>query len=519
MNEITSPPSRSTTARGGGSLRTKSTLFLLLLFAYSIALAGYVLYQKSKLVEQLAVLAEIQEQESALVEADLAAFSAITELFMIVDPQGRDAVLNRVHVHFTQLQRNYSRLESLYPDRADAFKAMLRLLAETIVRPDTEHLVALRDQLADNKARLDQLLSQNRARRQSALNQYLNQSNRVALQSLSLGVCGLVALGIVVAVFFGRLTSDLLRLHRRVDQIVQGYRGAPLQARRNDEVGELIAGVNEMADRLRGREQELEIERYKQFHLDKMGAIGHLAAGIVHEVGNPVAAILGLAQECKDALNAGDEREAGDVRNTRDELDREQLAANIDYIAQYAERLRLISEDLAAFNRPRREPYELLDINELIANIENILRYDERWYGIRLVTDMDQGVSAIRGASDQLSQLIMNLVVNSLESIDPLLPRQGQVVVKTRRCDDGVQVEVRDNGCGISAEEQARVFDAFYTTKDAKGSGLGLLLSSSIVTDHGGYIRLESTPGEGTCVRVFLPYDSRKPVDPRVESA
>ncbi len=497
MNKIKTVSPASTTSRRGGSLRTKSTLFLLLLFGYSIALAGYVLYQKSKLVEQLAVLAEIQEQESALVEADLAAFSAITELFMIVDPQGRDAVLNKVHVHFTQLQRNYSRLESLYPDRADAFKSMLRLLAETIVRPDNEHLVALRDQLADNKVRLDQLMSQNRERRQSALNQYLNQSNRVALQSLLLGVCGLVTLGIVVAVFFGRLTFDLLRLHERVDQIVQGYRGAPLKEQRNDEVGELIAGVNKMADRLRSREQELEIERHKQFHLDKMGAIGHLAAGVVHEVGNPVAAILGLAQECKDELS------------TSNELDREQLTANIDYIAQYAERLRLISEDLAALNRPRRDQYELLNVNDLIAGIENILRYDERWYGIRLITDMDQGLSAIRGASDQLTQLIMNLVVNGLESIDPQLPRQGQVVVKTLRCDDGVQVEVRDNGCGISSKEQARVFDAFYTTKDDKGSGLGLLLSSSIVTEHGGYIRLESTQGEGTCVSVFLPHDRR----------
>ncbi|WP_210398072.1 sensor histidine kinase [Motiliproteus sediminis] len=478
------------------SLKGKSALFLVVLFTYCLGLAAYVLYQKGLLVRQLEELTRIQERETVLVEADLAAFSAITDLFVMTDVGGREDVLNRVHLHFTQLQQRYARLLVLYPDRAPPFKEMLRKLAETLVQPTPEAMALLRRELADNKRRLDELMNQNREMRQQATAAYLARSDQVALVSLLLGVVGLALLGFVVALFFGRLTRDLLGLHRRVGQIVTGYRGAPLERHREDELGELISGVNAMANDLRQREQELEIERQKQFHLDKMGTIGHVAAGVVHEVGNPVAAIIGLADEARGLLQ----------ENTPEAV--ESGRSNLTMISDYAERLRQITEDLAALNRPQQEEFCLLDLNELIDGVEKVLRYDERWYGLRLQFDLDRSMPALNGVSDQLSQLVMNLVVNACESLEVARPANPLVCVTTAAIPGGVRLVVEDNGGGMSEEVRERAFEAFYTTKESKGSGLGLLLCGSIVSAHHGRLAIFSQPGEGCRVEVELPLEA-----------
>lgn len=483
------------------SLRGKSILFLAFLFACSLLLAAFVLSQKASLLDQLEAIGQLQEKEKALVEADLAAFGAITELFVMVEPGSRQQVIDKIHSQFTELQQRYAGLLQLYPDRAQDFRSMLRSLADTLVLPSPENLLILRDSLAANKQELDQLLANNRVRNQQAVDDYLIQSERVAKASLLFAGTGLAVLGWVVAIFFRKQVRDIEQIQRRVGEIVDGYRGEPMESRRDDELGELIDGVNQMASRLRQREQELEIERHKQFHLDKMGTIGHMAAGIVHEVGNPVAAILGLAQECREQLS--ESTVAGPM-----------MQANLKMIIDYTERLRQITEDMSAFNRPR-QPTAWMDLNDLVMSTEKLLQYDERWYGIRLEQQLSSQLPAIMGDSDQLSQVLMNLVVNAFEAVDSHRPEQPQVTIETALAEDGVLLRVIDNGCGLTAEQEGRVFDAFYTTKQEKGSGLGLLLCSSIISAHGGYIRLEPnarlSPPQGLIAEVYLPRET-KPV-------
>lgn len=495
--EVDAPSTRLPFVR---SLRGKSILFLTLLFTYSLFIAVFVFYQKASLLEQLAAVDQLQQQEKALVEADLAAFGAITELFVMVEPGGRQMVLDKVHEQFTHLQYRYAGLLTLYPDRADDFREMLRSLADTLVRPTPENMLILRNALAANKSELDELLARNRIKNKQAIDAYLEQTDRVAQVSLLFAGIGLGFLGWAVAIFFRRQAVDIEKIQARVGQIVDGYRGEPLEINRDDELGELIAGVNQMASRLRQREQELEIERHKQFHVDKMGAIGHMAAGLVHELGNPVAAILGLTHECQESLS-----EAGvEMQPVRD---------NLAMIIDYTERLSRINEDMAAFHRPHQST-DWMDLNELVVRVDNLLHYDERWYGIALDKQLEPQLPAIRGDSDQLSQLLMNLVVNAFEAIERVRPERPRVLIETSRADAGVLLRVIDNGCGLTPEQQQRAFEAFYTTKHEKGSGLGLLLCSSIVSGHDGYIRLLPNKSQGLCVEVYLPRDfNRFPVD------
>ncbi|MEH6628808.1 MAG: HAMP domain-containing sensor histidine kinase [Motiliproteus sp.] len=488
------PPSRSFFT----SLKGKSIVFVCALFAYALVLVFYVFDQKSDMVAQLAQLESFQQQGDALIEADLAAFSTISELFVLSGKPSRREVVGRVHVQFTVLQQKYARLLPLFPDRASSIRTLIQYLAAAVMNPSSANLTVLSEQLRKSKSQLEALLAQNRSTRKKLLSEYLRQSDRVALVSVLSGLFGLLVMGVVVALFFGRLTGDLLGLHRRVNQIVGGYRGASLASARSDELGELIEGVNQMAERLGEREQQLEIVRQKKFHQDKMGTIGHLAAGIVHEVGNPVAAILGLAEESSRGLEQGD-------------ADTEGVRTNLKYILTYADKLRVISEDLAAFNKPKVTEYEWINLNQLVNDVENITSYDERWYGIHVNTNLDPGLPAIQGVGEQLSQVLLNLLENSFESMIALDGRSPLVEVKTSALEgeqNGVRLEITDNGCGIEPDKMDRVFDAFYTTKEAdRGSGLGLLLCHAIITTHGGSIDLSSESGKGTRVVIQLPLD------------
>lgn len=488
------------------SLRGKSILFLGLLFAYSLFLAVFVLYQKTLLLEQLAAVNQLQQQEKALVEADLAAFGAITELFVMAEPGGRQMVLDKVHEQFAQLQRRYAGLLQLYPDRATDFREMLRSLADTLVRPTPNNMLVLRNALAANKRELDELLARNRIKNKLAIDAYIERSDRVAQISLLLASIGLGLLGWIVAIFFRKQVLHIEQIQQRVGQIVDGYRGEPLPNHRDDELGGLLDGVNQMASRLGQREQELEIERHKQFHVDKMGTIGHMAAGLVHEVGNPVAAILGLAHECQDSLS-----ELG--------AETASVRANLTMIIDYTERLSRVTDDMAAFNRPHQAT-TWMDLNELVMRVDNLLHYDERWYGIALEKKLDPQLPAIMGDSDQLSLVLMNLVMNAFEAIEMQRPERPLVLIETQVADAGVLLRVSDNGCGLTEEQQQRAFEAFYTTKQDKGSGLGLLLCSSIVSGHEGYLRLLPHQDQGLCVEVYLPRDSNKlALDSRKEGA
>jgi signal transduction histidine kinase len=120
--------------------------------------------------------------------------------------------------------------------------------------------------------------------------------------------------------------------------------------------------------------------------------------------------------------------------------------------------------------------------------------------------ELDHYLPAIHGVADQLTQVIMNLLINAMDALEPVTDRQAAIVISTRVEGGRVCMTVEDNGPGMEKDVAERAFDAFFTTKPAgKGTGLGLSLCYSIMQNHGGSIEIESTPGKGTRVQVFFP--------------
>lgn len=267
-------------------------------------------------------------------------------------------------------------------------------------------------------------------------------------------------------------------------------------------VGTLVKGdgnsshiivVHDITGRLQAQ-RELETTRQQFFHQDKMAAIGQLAAGILHEVGNPIAAIAGAVSAVQESYT------------NRDRI--EELQSNIELINEQILRLGKITREISDFASPKPRERELLDLNELLRSTSSLLSYDRRFSSIGVQLQLDKNLPAIVGVADQLTQVFMNLLINAMDACASVDLEEDCIVLISELVDNKVHVCVQDYGPGMSQEVLEHVMELFYTTKPVgKGSGLGLSLCNTIVLAHGGEMSIESEEGKGTQVHIDLPID------------
>lgn len=248
--------------------------------------------------------------------------------------------------------------------------------------------------------------------------------------------------------------------------------------------------VAEMKEREQA-EQELAAARQQAWQQDKLAAIGRLAAGIVHEIGNPLAGLRGLVDTAAEALDAP---EPSPARST--------LAAIRDHI----ERMEAITRDVSDFAMPESGAPEPLSLNELLTRVVNVLRFDTKFSRFQLEPALDHDLPAISGYPDQLWLLVMNLVLNAADGIERKAGASPTITLTTSRLDDSAVLLVRDEGIGMDEQAIATAFEPFQARQPVgERVGLGLSLCYSIVQHHLGTIGIESVQARGTTVRVTLP--------------
>ncbi|MFZ4855804.1 MAG: ATP-binding protein [Desulfuromonadaceae bacterium] len=259
-------------------------------------------------------------------------------------------------------------------------------------------------------------------------------------------------------------------------------------------------------------------------HQDKMSSIGQLAAGVAHEINNPMAFIASNLVTLKSYVESlsqfhrlfqglleknGTVQELVVLEEATRKLDiayiLEDISPLIAESSEGATRVKQIVNDLKGFARTDDSSFELADLNDCVRSTVNIVRNE-----IKYVAELDLqlgDIPQISCSSNQLSQVIINLLVNAAHSIGS----HGSITVTTRQVDDTVVLSVRDTGRGMSEEVRNRIFEPFFTTKEVgKGTGLGLSISYSIIRKHGGEISVESEPGKGTIFSVTLPIHNEK---------
>jgi signal transduction histidine kinase len=271
---------------------------------------------------------------------------------------------------------------------------------------------------------------------------------------------------------------------------------------------------------------QLERLQTQIIHSEKMASLGQLAAGVAHELNNPVGFIYGnldflneYAGGLKKLLDYYDEAELTETivagaDSIKREIDYpasvEDLSSIIGDCREGAERIRDIVQNLRTFSRLDEADFKKTDIHE---GIDSTIRLLSRYFStdnIRLVRNYGE-LPPIDSFSGQLNQVWMNLLVNAAQAVGA---NGGEVRIRTRADGEFVKITVSDTGCGIAPEHLNRIFDPFYTTKSVgEGTGLGLSISFGIVERHGGTISISTVLGTGTAFTVALPVNIKLPID------
>jgi len=482
------------------SLRTKGFLAFASVMTYAVLLATFILYEKAELLKEFGQLQDIYEIDEPFREVDIAAFHTIMAVYVDANATDRKAGLQRIQAHFKVLKDKNDELTKRFPFASVSFAEAERAMARAAANPSETELTALRTELLRIRDELARLVDQYRQKQKALAEHFRAQSDAAAIASLLVGLFGVVLLGAIIGLFFTRLTHDLHTLRTRALDIIKGERSEPIPVDRNDEVGELMEAVNFMAGALEEREKELVIARQSYFHQEKMAAVGTLAAGVAHEIGNPIAAMSGVVQEMVDKQNARECAVTG-------------RACNPGMLQAQIQRLSAITREISGYAAPQPVERQLLDLNGLVRTAAGLMGYDKRMRRVNLRLNLDSQLPAIYGVADQLTQVIMNLLINAADSLESVEDRPREITLHSEVSGGNVRLTVMDNGCGMDRDTLNRAFEAFFTTK-SRGTGLGLSLCYSIVTGHGGTIEIDSTPGMGTQVRIFLPL----PVDDEVDT-
>ena len=293
---------------------------------------------------------------------------------------------------------------------------------------------------------------------------------------------------LLVALVIRVISRPLRRLTEAAVDVAGGAYGTQVRLDSNDEVGLLAASFNEMSRKMADDIERLRALNEQLVRTEKLAAAGELAAGVAHEVNNPLASISSLIQMVQSRpLNEENEAET-----------REMLRLASTQIARISQVLRDMM-DFARRRTPARAPLELARA------VESGLRlagFDKAFKRLRVKTDFDAAAPPVSADADQLQQVFLNLLLNARDA----MPDGGELNIRTFYDESAAEVsaEVTDTGRGITADALPHVFDPFFTTKRA-GAGLGLAVCYGIVTAHGGRIEVESVEGRGTTVRVSLP--------------
>ncbi|MFE1283518.1 two-component system sensor histidine kinase ZraS [Klebsiella aerogenes] len=225
---------------------------------------------------------------------------------------------------------------------------------------------------------------------------------------------------------------------------------------------------------------------------EKLLALGHLAAGVAHEIRNPLSSIKGLAKYFAERTPPGGEAQ--------------ELAL---VMAKEADRLNRVVSELLELVRPAHLNYQPVDINALIHHSLQLVSQDAQSRGIALQFTPRPELTSIKADPDRLNQVLLNLYLNAMQAIG----RGGVIHVSASEADrQRVKIVVKDSGKGMSDEELQAIFTPYFTTK-ADGTGLGLAVVQNIIEQHGGTIRAESQPGAGAVFTLWLPVDAQRRED------
>ncbi|AOY58368.1 MULTISPECIES: sensor histidine kinase [Desulfococcus] len=252
--------------------------------------------------------------------------------------------------------------------------------------------------------------------------------------------------------------------------------------------------------RIAEADNEKEMMNQQVIESNRLASLGEMAAGIAHEINNPVAIMVEEAGWISDLLEEEEFQESENL---------EEFQTSLGQIKKQGLRCRDITHKLLSFARRSESQKQIIKINAMVEEVVGLFSHQAKYSNVRIVTKFAEDMPYIHASQTELQQVLFNLINNAL---DALRATGGKIVIMTGCEDDMAVIEVKDNGPGIPRADLAKIFDPFYTTKPVgKGTGLGLSICYGILNNMGGKITVASSVGIGTNFRVFIPHQDSGP--------
>ena len=308
----------------------------------------------------------------------------------------------------------------------------------------------------------------------------------------------ITAAGMVIAIAMGYLLGQrilkpvhrLINMSRRVSAGDLSPEVGPISS---SEIGVLQKTFQEMLSSLRERDRSQRAEsELKLLQSEKQASVGRLAAGVAHEINNPLTGVLTFTH----------------MLLRREDIN-EEIREDLQTIADATERVRMIVKGLLDFSRQTKIEPEPTDLNTLIEQTIPLVDNQSLVKGVIFCFDPGKDIPLRTLDRSQIQSVLLNIILNAIDATD----KGGHINIYTRlsagpRQTKTIEVEISDSGCGISPEHLDKLFDPFFTTKEVgKGTGLGLSVSQGIIERHGGTIRVQSTVGQGSIFTICFPLD------------
>jgi signal transduction histidine kinase len=331
---------------------------------------------------------------------------------------------------------------------------------------------------------------------------------RSTVLGAAVATCAITAAFLVAAAILGRrmVGNPVAKLVHLAHRIGEGHLESRVELRQNDELRTLAEAMNRMGEMLLKARETIASETAARLatlehlrHADRLNTVGKLASGVAHELGTPLNVVMGRAKMISSGEVVGEE-----------------VSESARIIAQQAQHMTRIIQQLLDFARRRAPQRAPEDLGQLVARTLSMLRPLAAKRGVELINQVPEGF-ILEVDAGQLQQVFTNLVVNGLQASvhGGTLRVSAEAVRATPPSDvggpeaDWMKVDVEDQGKGIAPEVLPHIFEPFFTTKDVgEGTGLGLAVSYGLVRDHGGWISVRTELGRGSCFSLYLPAGS-----------
>ena len=299
----------------------------------------------------------------------------------------------------------------------------------------------------------------------------------------------LIALAVGIALIMTRLLrKPLQKINEGMGQVEAGDLSVRMPERGTDEVGQLMSGFNSMVSNLENAQTELQQYHYQQMErAERLASIGEMAAGLAHEIKNPLAGIGGAIDVLADDYEPEDPR-------------REVMSQ----IQKQVSRLNKTVTDLLYFGKPGDPEFNYIDINSLIKQTQLFASQHPEAKNINWIEELTRNLPLVWGDQKQIQQVLLNLMINGLQA----MADGGVLTVQTEKFSrdgkDWVKVDISDTGPGIPADQLNTIFTPFFTSK-TEGTGLGLPICRQLMVTNGGTLRVSSKFGQGACFTLEIP--------------